>query len=141
MFSKSQQELKSIDVIGSFVALGIVCLTAWAIVHSELRYSQVAQSEAQAREILDLGTSRSPASVGAEDRKITGHDSQLDPWGRSFLRQVVRNRYGQPLLNVVWSKGPDGVDDSSKVSIPKVLHSSSRIEFSGDDVGYVKAYE
>lgn len=140
MFSKSQRELKSVDVIGSFAALGIVCLTAWAIIHGELRQSQMAQSEAQARDLLDLNSTRAPASVGASDN-FHAEQEPLDSWGRPFLRQVVRNRYGQPTLKVVWSRGPDGVDDSSKESIPKVLNANSRIEFSGDDVGYVKVYE
>ncbi len=143
MFSKEKQELKSIDILSSFGGLFVVFLTAWAIVHGEIHQAQVLQTQVQARQIMERVSPASGEPQLPERSPASSSKSieQVDSWGRPFLQKVVRNRYGQPILKVVWSRGSNGIDDSSGGSIPNVLDSSNRIEFGGDDIGQIQAVE
>lgn len=81
---------------------------------------------------------RGPASVASTFAK--GEERwegflDKDPWGQSYAYKVVRDVYGLPTHLIVWSRGPNGIQDTPDSAL---RISNNEIRFSMDDLGHLR---
>jgi hypothetical protein len=79
----------------------------------------------------EASSSRSPASEANSEKALV----QKDPWGRPYQLKFIHNSYGIPTHVVVWSYGPNGIQDTSSVE-SSATAGATAVVFDGDDVGY-----
>ena len=79
--------------------------------------------------------SREPASVRLHSANKWEGLAGQDPWGQSYNYKVLRDAYGLPTHIVVWSKGPNGVQDTPD---SQLVLNGGEISLNLDDLGYVR---
>ncbi|MEC9282693.1 MAG: hypothetical protein VX642_08265 [Bdellovibrionota bacterium] len=79
--------------------------------------------------------SREPASVRIHSANKWEGLAGTDPWGQSYNYKVLRDAYGLPTHLIVWSKGPNGVQDTPD---SELIMSGNKVSFSLDDLGHLK---
>ncbi|MFK8137819.1 MAG: type II secretion system protein GspG [Bdellovibrionales bacterium] len=77
--------------------------------------------------------SRMPANA-AKAPLWEGASASKDPWGNPYMYRMVRDSFGLPTHIVVWSKGPNGAQDTPDRDIASFDKTDSK--FRMDDIGH-----
>lgn len=154
MFFESKQKLTTTDLIVT-VGLASAALVSVALLASDSLADQRAlwartTAENLAREMvlrkaslkagpssklptLTSAAGRSPASQFSDSLNEEGQLGR-DPWGRPYQYFIQMNADSRVRRILVWSRGPDGRDDS-RLGL-KNRETEFRPDFAGDDVGF-----
>lgn len=160
--SKSNQGFRSSDAF-AVVALGLTTLGitlsilteaarddrserakfgAEALAH-QMASTRLALPEEAVNSAKIPSSNRGPASIEAKTEPGPAMNRYegalgLDPWGKAYRYKLLRSGDNKVLRIVVWSSGPDQIQDTNfadgdlSPEIPSV-----RLSFKGDDVGFV----
>lgn len=147
--NKLKRGLSAFDLITTLLAVVIVCAITAPILFksSEAHDLSVANTEAMnlsenltKQLINDAGKNnnneaRSPASASfSGSLKWEGLISK-DPWGQSYSYKVIRDAYGLPTHVLVWSKGPNGIQDTPDNEL-RITENGFQMRL--DDLGHLK---
>lgn len=146
---KTFQGFSSFDLITTVMALLAVGVITGPILYKNVESRNVVAaqqtikliSENLTQEILTNGKSSSDEKArnmaSAEGLKQFAWEGvvEKDPWGQSYSYRMLRNAYGLPTHLVVWSKGPNGEQDTPDNELRVV---GGNVAFRGDDLGYVR---
>lgn len=158
MVSKSNQSLKSFDLVGMMFLMVIVVGISTVIISREMRDIDqsmgLAEAENLAFQLIHGGfapaaseSSRGPASIkNPNEGGNEGGESSLgvfnsfgeigrDPWDQAFRYKVLKDEEGMPTHVVVWSYGPNGAPETPEEALR--TDSEGAVRFAGDDLGYV----
>lgn len=148
MIPKSNQAFTSFDtltIIGSIVILGLIIgpilnhrvdteYGALALQQAQEWTQKIPVNEKLSEKDFKASGGRLPASAGDAEATVG-----TDPWGRPYKFHYIRNAYGQPLYIAVWSAGPDARPDTKESDLVIGKDGALAVQFSGDDVGFVRA--
>lgn len=150
--NKLKQGLSTFDLLTTVLAIAIVGGISAPILFKseEVKDRSVASveleklSENLTKSILhepsknDNKEARMPSSA-----QITGMNGERkweglvgrDPWGQAYSYKVLRDAYGFPTHVLVWSKGPNGVQDTPDAELQV---SDSGLNLRMDDLGHLR---
>lgn len=147
--NKLKQGFSAFDLITTMLAVIIVCaITAPILFKSGAAHDlSVANAEAielsekLTKELLsqpsknDRASSRMPAS--AQNKGTFRWEGLVakDPWGQAYSFKVLRDAYGLPTHMLVWSKGPNGVQDTPDNEL-QITKTGFKLRM--DDLGHIK---
>ncbi len=149
---QSNQSLNTLDIIHVIITVIFLVAIIAPILHANhiAKKQDLAQNEA--KKIADsiitklqdankLGSNqkRTFASLVAksENSDLLEGVSGTDPWGQSFKYKVLRDAFGTPTHIVVWSTGPNSLQETLDQELS--ILNAEQIKFSGDDLGTIKA--
>lgn len=149
MKNKLKQGFSAFDLITTMLAVIIVCAITAPILFKSGAAHDLSVANAEAIELSekltkelisqpsknDKADSRMPASAHkSSTEKFEGLVSK-DPWGQAYSYKVLRDAYGLPTHILVWSKGPNGVQDTpdNELQITRI-----GFQLRMDDLGHIR---
>ncbi len=75
-------------------------------------------------------------SIASESLALYEKSMGLDPWGRAYRKNLVRDLSGKASKVIVWSLGPNGIAETLSID-PDQRGERVTIRFGGDDFGTV----
>jgi hypothetical protein len=143
------QTISSIDALTVVGALVALCLVSIPVVGRQLdaKNRELAKNEAAflaerlggidqemgSRPVGDRSVASEASGLGKE---IRAYAERLDPWGRAYHVEVIKNSYGQIVAIAIWSDGPDAHNDTDIAALHSAVLDGG-VSFGGDDVGAV----
>ena len=153
-FHKKNRTFRTLDLIGLFVLVGLVCSISGVILAQAMQddkphraqtmaeaLAKQIRGEQQNKSLQQNSGQRGPASVSSVPALTSGTMSK-DPWGQPYhyLVRKVDTHNGRGVVRIfVWSDGPDGKAETD----PTGLEGSSlgaKLKLRGDDLGFVEEY-
>jgi hypothetical protein len=147
MIFKSIRGFSSIDFLTFVTSITAVAVVSGPILKRGMESDRVNQATKEMRlaasELIVRATvipskqleDRLPASINPE---LPQGSAGLDPWGNTYNYRIIRNSYGQPIHVLIWSRGPNGEQETPEANL---MDSKARVTqvaavvFEGDDLG------
>jgi hypothetical protein len=122
------------------IAIGVfLWMPAWTNHTAEAQEHTLHRAESLAYQLLETRrtASRAPASAAETELNQLAADEGrigLDPWGHPYNFKLLKSSDSQKTKILVWSLGPDGVQQTQSDQIDSNRDKESP-SFSGDDLG------
>lgn len=142
--NQQYQQFKTLDALSIILSFLIVCGLTYLVFKKNIEDKKLTQAHMDVENLAQELILKPVNSSFYTNERLPASEAPslgLDPWGRDYLTRVVKNAYGQPIYLVVLSAGPD---QELQTQVEDTLsHAESLMEnlkFSGDDIGFIKAY-
>lgn len=118
-------------IVGAMVLLALSLLPVFGYQDSAFEHRVLGKTESIAYQVLEIQSKGQVRGIASSDE--TGQMGS-DPWGNPYLYRFENK--GDSKIVVVWSKGPNGVNDSAEGLADQSLFSINP-QFKADDLGTV----
>ncbi len=136
------QGFTTIDLILLLSIMFTVVSLVVPIVLNGIESTKVEKAQKEIRKLaheaafLPLVEDNKDRSVASNNLALYEKSMGLDPWGRGYRKNLIRDPDGKPSKVIVWSLGPNGVAETLSVD-PDKRGERVTIRFGGDDFGTV----
>lgn len=139
---KYYQGFTTIDLILTLSIMFTIVSIVTPIIFNGIETSKVDRARkeisklAQESVFLPLVEENKGRTIASDDLSAQEKSMGIDPWGRPYRKNIVRDMGGKPAHVVVWSLGPNGVAETSNID-PDQRRERFTVRFGGDDFGTI----
>jgi hypothetical protein len=136
------QGFTTIDLILMLSIMFTVFSIVTPIVINGVQSSKIEKAQRDIRKLaneaafLPLVEENKDRSIASENVALYEKSMGLDPWGRPYRKNIVRDIHGKAAHVIVWSTGANGIAETMRVQ-PDQRGEKISIRFGGDDFGTI----
>lgn len=140
--SKYIQGFTTIDLILLLSIMFTVVSLVVPIVLNGIESTKVEKAQKEIRKLaheaafLPLVEENKDRSIASDNVALYEKSMGLDPWGRAYRKNLIRDPDGKPSKIIVWSMGPNGIAETLSFD-PDKRGERVTVRFGGDDFGTI----